>query len=536
MRLSFASTRIVIAALACLMAAMCKRAPATPAGAPSTPTVRVFVVTSLAGALEPCGCVKDMLGGIDHAAAFIRSRRESASSSLVLAAGPTLFMDPALKAEQRSQTLWKAEAIAASLADAKLVAWTPGVNDWAAGPDELARLRQLTGAPLLAANLSGQTGGAESVKIVEAQGHKLGIVGIAVPLESDKAPAGVEVADAKAALEAAKQKLDAGGARIRIALLAMPRGAAMRMIESVSGYQLVIVGKAVDRGEVNDAPTPPTLVGETLVVQTPNHLQGVAVVDLFVRGDDMRFQDGSGLARAEKRETLRRRLEDLDRLISEAERPGSSVRPEDLEARRKDREAVKRDIEQNGVPEPPAAGSFFRYELEPVRESLGADAAVGERMKGYYKRVNDHNRTAFADRKPAPVPAGKSAYLGADKCVSCHGEEHKFWQSTNHSRAYGPLESQEKQFNLDCVGCHVTGYDKPGGSTVTHVSGLTNIQCEVCHGPASRHAEAPNDKSLILRAPPKSLCASECHHPPHVGKDWNVEQAWPRILGPGHGG
>ena len=100
MRLSSASTRIVIAALACLMAAMCKRAPATPAGAPSTPTVRVFVVTSLAGALEPCGCVKDMLGGIDHAAAFIRSRRESASSSLVLAAGPTLFMDPALKAEQ----------------------------------------------------------------------------------------------------------------------------------------------------------------------------------------------------------------------------------------------------------------------------------------------------------------------------------------------------------------------------------------------------------------------------------------------------
>ena len=90
--------------------------------------------------------------------------------------------------------------------------------------------------------------------------------------------------------------------------------------------------------------------------------------------------------------------------------------------------------------------------------------------------------------------------------------------------------------NLDCVGCHVTGYDKPGGSTVTHVEGLTDIQCEICHGPASRHAESPNDKTLILRSPPKSLCASECHHPPHVGKDWSVEQAWPRILGRGHGG
>lgn len=535
MRSPSAISRLVIAALVGLAAVACKRAPATPAGAPSTPTLRIFVVTSLAGALEPCGCVKDMLGGIDHAAAFIRSRRDSASSSLVLAAGPTFFMDPALKTDQRSQTLWKAEAIAASLADAKLAAFTPAVNDWAAGADELDRLRKLTGAPLLAANLSGQTGGAEGVKIVEAQGHKVGIVGVAAPLESGKAPAGVEVADARAALEAAKPKLDAAGAGIRIALVAMARGDAMRMIDAVPGYQLVIVGKSVDRGEVNDAETPPTLVGDTLVVQTPNHLQGVAVVDLFVRGQDLRFQDGSGLGRAEKRETLRRRLEDLDRAIAEAERPGSSVRPEDLAERRKDRDTVKREIEQNGVTEPPAAGSFFRYELEPIRERLGTDAAVSERMKSYYKRVNDHNRTAFADRKPAPVSAGKSGFLGAEKCVSCHGEEHKFWQSTKHSGAYGPLETEEKQFNLDCVGCHVTGYDKPGGATVTHVDGLKGVQCEVCHGPASRHAEAPNDKTLIVRAPPKSLCASECHHPPHVGKDWNVEQAWPGVLGPGHG-
>lgn len=513
----------------------CKRAPAAPSGPPTTPTLRVFVVTSLAGALEPCGCVKDMLGGIDHAAALTGARRDSASSTLFVGAGPMLFIDPALKDDQRAQTLWKAEAIGESLKDMGLSAWAPGANDWAAGATELDRLRRTTGAALLAANLAGQSGGAQSVKVVDAGGHKVGIAGVSLPLQSGVPPSGVEVKDAKTALEEAKKSLDAQGAQIRIALVAMPRGEALRLIETVGGFQLLVIGKPVDRGEANDGPVPPAILGETLVVQTPNHLQGVAIVDLFVRGDDVRFKDGSGLAEAEKRDNLRRRIEDLDRTIAEAGKPGSAVRPEDLAARRKDREALKRELEQHKAPEVPAEGSFFRYELVQVRESLGEDAAVAARMKAFYKRVNDHNKTAFADRKPAPVAEGKSGYLGADKCVNCHGEEHKFWSSTPHATAYAPLERQDKQFNLDCVGCHVTGYDKPGGSTVTHVEGLKNIQCEVCHGPSSRHADSPNDKSLIVRAPAKTFCATECHHPPHVGSDWNVEHAWPRIIGPGHG-
>ena len=43
------------------------------------------------------------------------------------------------------------------------------------------------------------------------------------------------------------------------------------------------------------------------------------------------------------------------------------------------------------------------------------------------------------------------------------------------------LTTQFKEFNLDCVGCHVTGYGRPGGSTVTHVEKLKDVQCEACH-------------------------------------------------------
>ena len=97
------------------------------------------------------------------------------------------------------------------------------------------------------------------------------------------------------------------------------------------------------------------------------------------------------------------------------------------------------------------------------------------------------------------------------------------------------MEKDHKQFNLECVDCHVTGYDKPGGSTVTHVDNLKDVQCEVCHGPGSRHVADPANKEFIVKTPEKSMCASACHHPPHVGPNWNVEEAWKKIIGPGHG-
>src|SRR4051812_33118717 len=76
------------------------------------PTLRLYVLSTVAGALEPCGCTKDQLGGVDHLAAFVASQAGTAPSSLVLGAGPMLFMEPTLKGDVATQDTWKAEAIA----------------------------------------------------------------------------------------------------------------------------------------------------------------------------------------------------------------------------------------------------------------------------------------------------------------------------------------------------------------------------------------------------------------------------------------
>jgi len=48
-------------------------------------------VSAPAGALEPCGCVKDMLGGVDHVAAYVKSQADDAPNSALFAAGPLFF-------------------------------------------------------------------------------------------------------------------------------------------------------------------------------------------------------------------------------------------------------------------------------------------------------------------------------------------------------------------------------------------------------------------------------------------------------------
>lgn len=526
----FAALLALLVVLA--VAPSCRRAPAEAAGAGATPTLRLYVVSTAAGALEPCGCTKDQLGGVNHAAAFVLGQGKEAPHALVVGAGPMLFLNPKIEDAHATQDLWKAEALAASLAELGLVAWAPGANDWAEGATELERLSHLARADLLAGNLSGATGGAKATRLVDVNGHHVGIAGVSEPRGPLGTPAGVEVADLRGALERALADLKKQGADVLVALVAAERGRAMRLAEQVPGFHAMVVGKPFDQGEGNDPTIPPALVGDTLVVQGPNHIQGIAVVDLFVRGP-LTFKDGTGIAQLEKRESLETRIAELERRLREWQARG--VANPDVEARRADVARLRGELLALPSASPPADGSFFRYRSQEIREQLGSRADVAARMDDYYRRVNDHNREAFKDRLPPPVRAGEAKYIGAEACGNCHDEAYKFWKNTPHASAYASLSKQHKEFNLDCVSCHVTGYEKPGGTTVTHVEGLENVQCETCHGPGSRHEDHPDDTSALVLSPPKTLCAPACHHPPHVHEGWSVDEAWKVIVGKGHG-
>jgi hypothetical protein len=405
------------------------------------------------------------------------------------------------------------------------------------GAADFSQLCKQTGARVLAANLRDPTSTVARAHVVRRGDLSIGLLGISIPTQPASPQAAFTVEPAEPALARELKLLK--DTHINVALIAAPRGEALRMIERLGQgprpLQVAILGKPYDQGENNDTPIPPEIIGNTLVVQAPNHLQSIAVIDLFVRDGAVHFADGTGLAAHERRIQLEGRIDELRRRMERWKASARGVSAEDIAAQQAQLDGLVAEHAALRPTRAPENGSYFLYDLVQVKEGWGQEPKVSARLSAYYQRVNEHNRVAFADRAPPPPSPGEPSFVGIDTCTNCHMEERVFWNSTGHAHAYATLETAHKEFNLDCVSCHVSGYELPGGSTVTHVAALKSVQCEVCHGPGSLHVANPTKDGTIKAMPSRSLCASACHHAPHVGPDWSVDVAWPQILGKGHG-
>jgi hypothetical protein len=454
-------------------------------------------------------------------------------------------MDMDLAPEKKAQEITKAETIASSLKTLGLAGFSPARNEWAGDGTTIATLVDRSGAPMLAANLSPSSPGSlappQKWTIKQVGGLKLGIVSVAAPDKADKGKP-LEGVTSSPAIPAVKEAVTAAkkaGAQAIVVLASVGRGEAKRIADENPGLLAILVGSTGDSGDTNTKAAPPEQIGDVLVVETANHLQTVGVLDLFVRDDAKRgqegglihFADGTGIERMRKRQELTERIDDLRAKVATWEKD-KSVDPKDIAARKGDVSRLEGEREALDKTVPPASGSFYRFSMKEIRDQLGADDAVKKQMLAYYKKVNDDNKAAFKDKAPVPAAKGEPSYIGIDACTNCHEEPRKVWDGTQHAKAYATLETQFKEANLDCVSCHVTGYDKPGGSTVTHVAELKNVQCEVCHGPGSFHAAKPEKVPVPTPKPSPDACL-QCHHPPHV-HTFDAKAKMREILGPGH--
>ncbi len=110
--------------------------------------------------------------------------------------------------------------------------------------------------------------------------------------------------------------------------------------------------------------------------------------------------------------------------------------------------------------------------------------------------------SAFAD--------GPAQYVGAKKCKKCHGDVYKSWKKTALAKSFEALKpgvkaaektkaglDPEKDYTTDekCLGCHTTGYGKPGGYAIGSKTAakFEGVQCEACHGPGSNYNPIMDD-------------------------------------------
>ena len=443
---------------------------------PATPTARLVLLSDLGAALEPCGCVADQRGGLARLGAFTEGNPFPVA---VAAAGPTFFDCVDLDTSRAAQDTEKAQAVAGVLARTPFF-FAPSRSDFAGGVERLRELVNTSRGKAVsgALTVAGQAFGAPGV--VDMGPTKVAFLGYsgrsrdASVADVAGVQFGAEGAADGAALAKNVETLRAAGARFVVLLASGSRGEAQRIVDRAPGIDLLLVGTDAVRGEVIRDDVPLGRIEHTVVLQPASRLQSVVVVELVDRGGV--FREG-GLAEE---------------------------------------------------------GSRFSVRTEPMGAARAKSQGIGAILSAYDERLDGQNRVRYAGRVPVSVAAGEAHYLGVDVCTGCHTEPASVWRGTRHADAYATLTTRHKAFDLDCVGCHVTGYDKPGGSTVTHAKNLENVQCESCHGPGSKHVEGGGLKSAIVRKPDVAVCTG-CHHEPHVDKSWRVEDAWPKILGHGHG-
>jgi hypothetical protein len=496
--------------------------------------LRLYYLVDLDGYFEPCGCTSRPLGGIDRLAQYLESQRAGSAPSLLVAVGDLLFRDPSIDERMVFQETRKAESLVTMLDQIGLVAYAPGPSDFARGSAEYRRIAAQQRAAALVANTSstGEHPFRGSV-MQEVNGVKVGIIGVSDfrPSPETPAPAGApDTADPLEAVRSATTTLRQQGARVIVVLASTTRRDAVGIARNVAGIDFVLVA----REEGSTAP-PPERVGDTYLLSAMNQGKGLGVVDIYLRGEGT-FVDTSASTAQAARASLDRRIQELRTRIDAWSRD-PSVDATAVQQQRARLAQLERDRASAGPIAAPAAANYFASSVVEIAPELARRADIERAISTYFQAVNEHNRAEYADLHAPPAARGQASYVGNEECRSCHEPAFAVWERTPHSRAYWTLEIAHKNFNLSCVGCHVTGYRQPGGSEVVQNEGLRDVQCETCHGPGSRHIAASGpaqQRASIIRNPPSEFCAANCHTPEH-SDHFNYQTYLPRILGPGHG-
>lgn len=112
---------------------------------------------------------------------------------------------------------------------------------------------------------------------------------------------------------------------------------------------------------------------------------------------------------------------------------------------------------------------------------------------------------AFAQASPPMVIDLQAEVTRGEDCKSCHPAFYETWEDGLHGQAYSDPAFQKAWHDqgepVECLGCHVTGYDPATGTWESE-----GITCERCHNPAP--ANHPQEPMPVARS--ADLCG-DCH-------------------------
>jgi len=130
----------------------------------------------------------------------------------------------------------------------------------------------------------------------------------------------------------------------------------------------------------------------------------------------------------------------------------------------------------------------YKCELIPIESDFPRDPAIVTFLDEYQLRLRMENLVADENALPRlPLPEGLS-FVGNSICAGCHTDIYGTWQKLKHAHAFETLQKVDRTYDPECVACHTVGMKYESGYRSLESTGnLTEVGCEMCHGPGSNH-------------------------------------------------
>ena len=421
--------------------------------------VIIALTGAVRGEVEVCGCPTSPYGGF--------ARRSSLYSRLEAGGVPLMRVDAG---EMLVKGLTARDEVDRKVrADAVLSLARPaGLDAWAASPVDLlpGGLAFLRSEGAISANWDPADAPMAAATIVERGGVRVGFIGLAAPA------AGVPTLAAIDSVNAAKSS----DADAWFVLSNADDATNVAVAEGVPGLAAVLAtgGEAVDE---------PRATAGAPIIETPGRGRYVTLIHLFLgstpralevvtRGiwkDVATFRSGRSLGTAPTSVALA------------------------VEASR-DHERLVRRTRGRGL-------AFV--ETLPLGANLDGDTRTQAQLAMFHSAILGSARAAVA----TPLREG---YATGSACGACHQDRLASWAFDGHARAVESLASRQSTENPECVGCHTTGFGRPGGFSEVSVgasSAFRDVQCEACHGPMAGH----DGRGSVHSTPVTEATCRGCH-------------------------
>ena len=171
-----------------------------------------------------------------------------------------------------------------------------------------------------------------------------------------------------------------------------------------------------------------------------------------------------------------------------------------------------------------------------ITRFIGLDSLIPDDPSAVDAVTSAHNEFTTEQNKKAldtsaslqptsTLSTANSPFAGGETCATCHEEAFKIWEQSGHAHAMATLENKKQQFDTECVGCHVVGFQQGGFQSLVTTPQFANVQCESCHGPGRQHAENPAKGYGFIETP---VGCTTCHTVPN-SPDFDFETYWPKI-------